>query len=59
MVILQEEPDGYRTLNDAVRMYPDGRTEQLGWPRVDVRYRSGTRLPEAPTSTSPSATARR
>jgi hypothetical protein len=49
IVILQEEPDGTRTLNDAVRMHPDGRTDQLGWPRVDVRYRSGTRLPEGAT----------
>jgi hypothetical protein len=45
IVIAQELPDGYRTLNDATRVWPDGRVEQLGWPRVDFRYRSGTRLP--------------
>jgi hypothetical protein len=46
-VILQENPDGYRTVNDARRVWPDGRVEQLGWPRVSIRYRSGTRHPEA------------
>ncbi|WP_433656715.1 hypothetical protein ACQPW1_35810 [Nocardia sp. CA-128927] len=45
VVIVQEEPDGTRTLNDAVRIWPDGRTEQLGWPRVSIDYRSGTRIP--------------
>ncbi len=46
VVILQEEPDGYRTLNDARRVFPDGRVEQLGWPRVEIDYRSSTRHPE-------------
>ncbi len=45
IVIVQEEPDGRRTLNDATRIWPDGRTEQLGWPRVHIKYRSGTRIP--------------
>lgn len=45
VVIVQEEPDGRRTLNDAVRVWPDGRVEQLGWPRVHIEYRSGTRIP--------------
>lgn len=45
VVIVQEQPDGWRTLNDAIRVWADGRVEQLGWPRVDVTYRSGTRLP--------------
>jgi hypothetical protein len=45
IVILQEAPDGYRTLNDAVRVFPDGRAEQLGWPRVELDYRSGSRHP--------------
>jgi hypothetical protein len=45
--VLQEQADGYRTLNDAVRVWHDtGRHEQLGWPEVSVRYRSGTRHPE-------------
>ncbi len=47
IVILQEDPDGYRTLNDAKRVWPDGRVEQLGWPRVDIGYRAGTRHPES------------
>ena len=34
MLIAQEDGSGHRTLNDAVRMHPDGRIEQLGWPRV-------------------------
>jgi hypothetical protein len=46
IVIAQELPDGYRTLNAASRVRPDGRVEQLGWPRFDIRYRSGTRHPE-------------
>ncbi|MGN2636940.1 hypothetical protein ACTD5D_12250 [Nocardia takedensis] len=47
VVIVQEQPDGTRTLNDAVRVWPDGRVEQLGWPRVHIDYRSGTRVPTA------------
>jgi hypothetical protein len=46
MVIVQEDGAGYRTLNDAVRIRPDGTVEQLGWPRVDITYRSGSRIPE-------------
>lgn len=45
VVIAQEDPDGYRTLNHATRVYPDGRIEQLGWPRIEVAYKSGTREP--------------
>ena len=46
IVILQEEPDGFRTLNDATLVRPDGRVEQLGWPEVEIVYGSGTRIPE-------------
>src|SRR5262249_42973362 len=46
VVIVQEEQDGTRTLNEAVRVWPDGAVEQLGWPHVEISYRSGTRLPE-------------
>lgn len=46
VVIAQEEPNGFRTLNGAVRVWADGRLEQLGWPRVEIDYRSGTRHPE-------------
>lgn len=43
VVIMQENPDGFRTLNDATRIWDDGRVEQLGWPRVELKYRAGTR----------------
>ena len=46
IVIVQEQPDGFRILNDATRIWADGRVEQLGWPRVDITYKSGTRHPE-------------
>jgi hypothetical protein len=46
IAILQEDPDGYRTLNDVKRVFADGRVEQLGWPRVEIGYRSGSRHPE-------------
>lgn len=45
VIIVQELPDGFRTLNDAVRVWPDGRIEQLGWPRVAISYESGGRVP--------------
>jgi hypothetical protein len=44
IIIVQEAPDGYRTLNEACRVFPDGRIEQLGWPRVEIDYVPGTRL---------------
>jgi hypothetical protein len=46
VVIAQEQPDGYRSLNDATRVRRDGRLEQLGWPEIDITYRPGTRIPE-------------
>lgn len=46
IVIIQEDPDGTRTLNAAGRVWADGRQEQLGWPEVDITYRPGTRHPE-------------
>lgn len=45
VVILQEDADGFRTVNDTVRVWGDGRIEQLGWPRIDITYASGTRMP--------------
>ena len=50
-LIVQEEPDGYRSMNDCHRVWKDGRIEQLGWPHVDVRYASGTRVPTGATIT--------
>jgi hypothetical protein len=50
VVIVHEDPDGTRTLNEAVRIWPaeTGKApEQLGWPEVEVRYRPGTRHPES------------
>lgn len=44
VLIIQEEPDGFRSLNDCTRIWRDGRVEQLGWPRVRTRYRPGTRI---------------
>jgi len=46
VVIVQELPDGFRTLNDASRIWADGRVEQVGWPEIEIEYRSGTRHPE-------------
>lgn len=46
IVIIQEDPDGTRTLNAASRVCSDGRQEQLGWPELDITYRSGSRHPE-------------
>ncbi|HEY1118608.1 MAG TPA: hypothetical protein VGE43_12930 [Acidimicrobiales bacterium] len=49
VLIIQETPDGFRTLNDCTRVWRDGRVEQLGWPRVRVRYEPGTRIPTGAT----------
>lgn len=46
IVIIQEDPDGTRTLNAASRVWGDGRHEQLGWPELEITYRPGTRHPE-------------
>jgi len=47
VLIIQESPDGFRTLNDCTRVWPDGRIEQLGWPRISMDYRPGSRSPRA------------
>jgi hypothetical protein len=52
LIILQEDGNGSRTLNEAVRIFPaeSGRPpEQLGWPEVDIHYHSGTRLAKGAT----------
>ncbi|WP_432179887.1 hypothetical protein [Streptomyces sp. NBC_00063] len=47
MVIVQEDADGYRTLNDAT-LVRDGHPDlQLSWPQADITYRTGTRHPES------------
>jgi hypothetical protein len=48
-VMVEEDPDGFRTLNYAVRFWPSAtgrKVEQLGWPEIDIEYRPGTRYPE-------------
>ncbi|HVV38334.1 MAG TPA: hypothetical protein VHC63_17125 [Acidimicrobiales bacterium] len=49
MVIAQESADGHRILNEAVRVWGDGRSEQLGWPEFAIRYTPGTRHPTGAT----------
>ena len=49
MVIAQERSDGHRVLNEAMRVWTDGRVEQLGWPEFDIRYEPGTRHPVGAT----------
>jgi hypothetical protein len=49
VLIIQEDPDGYRSLNDCSRVFRDGRVEQLGWPLIDIHYASGTRTPTGAT----------
>ncbi len=49
VLIIQEEPNGFRSLNDCTRVWKDGRVEQLGWPRVKIHYTSGTRIPTGAT----------
>jgi hypothetical protein len=47
-VILEEDPDGVRNTNFAVRMWPadaNRPVEQFGWPLPQISYRSGTRIP--------------
>ncbi|HWE54570.1 MAG TPA: hypothetical protein VG435_03615 [Acidimicrobiales bacterium] len=51
-VMVDSEPDGFRTVNYAVRCWPSStgrKIEQLGWPEIDIRYRSGSRVPEGAT----------
>jgi hypothetical protein len=49
VLIIQEDPSGFRSLNDCTRIWKDGRVEQMGWPRVKIHYTSGTRIPTAAT----------
>jgi hypothetical protein len=51
VLVIQEAPDGFRTLNDCTRVWRDGRVEQLGWPLVEIRYVPGTRTPTGATIT--------
>jgi hypothetical protein len=49
VLIIQEDPTGFRSLNDCTRVWRDGRVEQLGWPQVNIDYQSGTRIPRGAT----------
>jgi hypothetical protein len=49
VLIIQEEPSGFRSLNDCTRIWKDGRVEQLGWPRIKIHYTPGTRIPTGAT----------
>jgi len=55
VIIIQEQANGFRTLNDVTRVWKDGRVEQLGWPKVDITYAPGTRTPTHATLTCTSA----
>ncbi len=48
VIIIQEDPSGFRSLNDAPG---SGRTARrtTGWPRVKIHYSSGTRIPTGAT----------
>lgn len=46
VVIVQENPDGFRIFNDVVWVWFDGRVEQFGWPRVEIGYCFGMRYLE-------------
>ncbi|MFD3929613.1 hypothetical protein [Streptomyces sp. NPDC058614] len=45
MVVIQEDADGHRALNDATLVRDGHRDLQLGWPQADITYRPGTRHP--------------
>ncbi|MCV7135394.1 hypothetical protein H7J06_20680 [Mycobacterium hodleri] len=44
-LIIQEDPDGHRSLYDCTRRWADGRVEQLDGVRATVHYVPGTRIP--------------
>jgi hypothetical protein len=51
-MFIEEDPNGDRTTNFAVQVWPKetGRpSEQLGWPYIDIDYRAGTRHVEHAT----------
>ena len=52
LYIVQEEPDGHRTIEEAVRIWadPDRDPEWLGRPEFEHRVESGTRLIATPST---------
>jgi hypothetical protein len=49
LCMAQEQPDGTRVLEQAIRLWPDGRSEDLGKPQLDVQLKEGTRQVERAT----------
>jgi hypothetical protein len=49
LIITQEDHDGSRILEEAVRVWNDGRLDQLGRPSHDIEFVPGTRAPKAAT----------
>jgi hypothetical protein len=50
VVIVQEDGQGYRVLNDASMVFPasvDPVPRQVGWPVIDIDYLPGTRMASA------------
>ena len=47
--LAQEDGHGRRTLEESVRLFPDGTVEHLGRPEHELSFRPGTRLLEAAT----------
>ena len=58
-LIIQEEADGYRSLNDCTRIFKDGRIEQLGWPRIETATSPAPGRRPARHHAAPCPTARR
>ncbi len=44
LCIYQDLPDGSPVVRQAVRVWPDGRTDDLGPPTIDLRFEEGTRM---------------
>jgi hypothetical protein len=44
MIIMQERPDGSRVMEEATRIWNDGRIDHLGRPEHALTYREGTRF---------------
>jgi hypothetical protein len=51
LIITQEDRDGTRLLEEAVRVWNDGRVDRLGRPEHQVEFVPGTRAPKAATLT--------
>lgn len=49
LYLCNEEADGTRPLEEAVRLWPDGRVEDLGRPEFAHTLRPGTRMVEGPS----------